>query len=793
MEASSEIPSCGRLSPELVASELERLCVSPLFQQSDRLKRFLRYTVEMSQRGENDRLKESVVGTEVFDRSIGYNPKEDAIVRVEAHRLRQKLDQYYATPDGQASKLRFILPKGTYGIVVQSSPAIVFAPDPSPDLARAVAPAPEAPPAPAFSPGWMGMAALGLVAGLVAGAWYFSSRQPEGKSATIWKRLTLDNGFATDPVLLPDAKSVIYSADRGSGTSMALWRQTLDGAEAVRITPESFDALKPDVSPDGRWIVYQSRDPRAPGIYRRMAAGGVERLLVPGGLRPRYSPDGQWILYTLRNEQEWQPGHIGVVAAAGGAPIELATDFADAHFGIFSEDSHRILFCGTRVSNIPEQEHDWWVIDVPNSSQTPGTLVAAMVVKTRAFPSLLRHLAPGSTKIPPNESLEQPAEWLGNFVYFSSPLGNSISSTVPLWRLPLDSAHTYSGNVAPERLSFGSNADLRARVRRLGSRPGAASGRPTDHRVVVASGTTSIDVWSMPLRANGEGRLLGGVAVRVTSHTDSETFPAISPDGRWLTYVADRQARRQVYLRDVSTQVERPLSPSSFPQDFPVMSPDSKRVAFRQFEQPTVPIMIAETGSSKVERICHDCGAPSSWSSDARYLLYEPGATIAFVGRLNLRTKQTEVLLRHPEYSLRGARYSPNGRWIALYAETSREGRRIFVAPADHETPPAEWIPITSGSDIAMLPAWSDDSTQLFFLNDAGGHRSIAGQRLDPQTARPIGPAFIVQRFTSPRRSLLRLTRSRVAAVGLSVRAHQMYFALDEQLAEIFWADLPGR
>ena len=55
------------------------------------------------------------------------------------------------------------------------------------------------------------------------------------------------------------------------------------------------------------------------------------------------------------------------------------------------------------------------------------------------------------------------------------------------------------------------------------------------------------------------------------------------------------------------------------------------------------------------------------------------------------------------------------------------------------------------------------------------------------------GPAFIVQRFTSPRRSLLRLTRSRVAAVGLSVRAHQMYFALDEQLAEIFWADLPGR
>ena len=223
------------------------------------------------------------------------------------------------------------------------------------------------------------------------------------------------------------------------------------------------------------------------------------------------------------------------------------------------------------------------------------------------------------------------------------------------------------------------------------------------------------------------------------------------------------------------------------------MSPDSKRIAFRQYEQPAVPILIAETGSGKVDRVCNDCGAPTSWSPDGNYLLYEPGATIAFVGRFNLRTRQPEVLLRHPEYSLRGARYSPNGRWIALYAETSREGRRIFIAPAGHETPPAEWIPVTSGSDIAMLPAWSDDSTQLFFLNDAGGQRAIAGQRLDVSTGRPIGPAFTVQRFNSPRRSLLRLTRSRVTAVGLSVRANQIYFALDEQLAEIFWTDVPGQ
>lgn len=783
MGSSPEVLNRELFSPEMVARELERLCVSPVFQQSDRLKRFIRYAVEMSQRGENDRLKESVIGTEVFDRAVGYNPKEDAIVRVEAHRLRQKLDQYYATKAGERAKLRFVLPKGSYGIVFRFAPVAIPAPAPLPE-------SPLMPPAPAPRDAngvWKVVAALALVAGgLGAGGWYVSSRKPEEKPTVNWRRLTLDNGFATDPVLLPDAQSVIYSADRGSGTSMALWQQTLEGGEAVRLTLEPFDALKPDLSPDGRWMVYQSRDPRAPGIYRRLAAGGEAKMVVPGGLRPRYSPDGRWILYTLRNEQEWQPGRIGIVAAEGGAPIELATGFADAHYGIFSGDSRQILFCGTRVSNTPEQEHDWWVIEVPERNR-PSTFEAH---KTRALPNLRRYLAAGRNKIPPNEFLEQPAEWLGNFVYFSSPLGNPMSSTVALWRLPLNNAMTYSGNVAPERLSFGSNADLRARARRQDL---PSAGLSNHHRLVMASGTTSIDIWRMPLQANGQGSLLGGPPVRVTSHTDAETFPDVSPDGRWLTFVADRQAPRQVYLRYLSTQTERPIYPSSFPQDFPVMSPDSKRIAFRQYEQPAVPILIAETGSGKVDRVCNDCGAPTSWSPDGNYLLYEPGATIAFVGRFNLRTRQPEVLLRHPEYSLRGARYSPNGRWIALYAETSREGRRIFIAPADHETPPAEWIAVTSGSDIAMLPAWSDDSTQLFFLNDAGGQRAIAGQRLDVSTGRPIGPAFTVQRFNSPRRSLLRLTRSRVTAVGLSVRANQIYFALDEQLAEIFWTDVPGQ
>lgn len=778
MAASVEDP---QFSPELVARELDRLCSSSGFTQSERLKRFVRYAVQMSSAGDPERLRESVIGTEVFDRALGYNPKEDAIVRVEAHRLRQKLDQYYGK-EGKDAPLRFVLPKGQYGILIEAAripdPVAPPVPPAAPETPGAVAAA-IGPTKTTSSRAWKALAAVALLAGLAAGTWYASLGRII-KPAVAWHRLTLDNGFATDPVLMPDGKGVVYSADRGSGTTMALWRQTFEGGEPVQLTAEPFDALNPDPSPDGQWLVYRSRDPRAPGIYRRAITGGDPQMLVPGGLRPRYSPDGHWIAYTLRNEQEWQPGKIGIVPAQGGAPIELASDFADAHFAIFSDDSRHLLFCGTKVSNQPELEHDWWITDLPDGN--PNQQV--MTHKTGAFPNLRQHLTGGASKIPPNEFLEQPATWLGNFIYFSSPLGKGVTSTIPLWRLSLDGTRSYPGEVAPERLSFGSSGDLRARAR---ANPGGF-----DHRVVVSTGTTSIDIWRLPLLTSTDGRLLGELPIRVTSNTDAESFPAASPNGRWLAYSADRQTPRQIVLRDLATQTEHQVHQSSFAQDFPIMSPDSTRVAFRQSEQPTVPILIAETGSKKVEQVCKDCGAPTSWSPDGKYLLYEPGATIAFVGRFSLDSRQPEVFLRHPEYSLRGARYSPDGRWIAFYAETSREGRRIYIAPAGRETPPSEWIAVTTGAEIAMLPAWSEDSKQLFFLDDAAGQRTIAGQRLSPHTARPLGAPFTVHRFNSPRRSLLRLTRTRVGAVGLSVRANQLYFALDEQLAEIFWADIPA-
>jgi TolB-like protein len=83
------------ISEEAIREELSRILESSLFIQSDRLSRFLRFTVETTLAGDAETLKEYLIGTEVYDRRPPYHPNIDSIVRSEARRLRSKLKEYY--------------------------------------------------------------------------------------------------------------------------------------------------------------------------------------------------------------------------------------------------------------------------------------------------------------------------------------------------------------------------------------------------------------------------------------------------------------------------------------------------------------------------------------------------------------------------------------------------------------------------------------------------------------------------------------------------------------------------
>ena len=92
--------------------------------RSPGLNRLFDYLAECAQAGM--RPKEFEVAAAVFGRDSGFDGGQDASVRVAVHRLRRKLDDFYAGP-GREEPARLTIPKGEYRMVVEERPMAAVA------------------------------------------------------------------------------------------------------------------------------------------------------------------------------------------------------------------------------------------------------------------------------------------------------------------------------------------------------------------------------------------------------------------------------------------------------------------------------------------------------------------------------------------------------------------------------------------------------------------------------------------------------------------------------------------
>ena len=105
-----ENPAAGSLADE----RGEFNAVVAALPKSSRQLRLISYIGRKYFQGETNELHEYNIATEVFDRSKStFNAGEDAIVRVEAHRLRKRLNEYYLN-EGKDHLVQLSIPPGTY-------------------------------------------------------------------------------------------------------------------------------------------------------------------------------------------------------------------------------------------------------------------------------------------------------------------------------------------------------------------------------------------------------------------------------------------------------------------------------------------------------------------------------------------------------------------------------------------------------------------------------------------------------------------------------------------------------
>src|SRR5579863_9439109 len=101
------------MEPERVRAQLDRIQASAAFADAERASKFLRFIVNRALDGRTGEIKESVIAVEALGRNPSFDSKSDSIVRVEAGRLRDRLNSYYAG-EGRSDPVLISLPKGGY-------------------------------------------------------------------------------------------------------------------------------------------------------------------------------------------------------------------------------------------------------------------------------------------------------------------------------------------------------------------------------------------------------------------------------------------------------------------------------------------------------------------------------------------------------------------------------------------------------------------------------------------------------------------------------------------------------
>jgi hypothetical protein len=169
----------------------------------------------------------------------------------------------------------------------------------------------------------------------------------------------------------PDGESILLVYRRESG-SLDVGTLSLDGEP--NLTPyltSSASENAPELSPDGRWVAYESDEDGRPAVYVRSypEPGPRYRVSFGQGVGPRWSADGRRLMYRARGRQ----GDSTVVATVRTSPdfevLSRETWFVDAFPGQYI--SHELHPTEDRVMVVMRPPP-------PDEQQDPHRLVLAV-------------------------------------------------------------------------------------------------------------------------------------------------------------------------------------------------------------------------------------------------------------------------------------------------------------------------------------------------------------------------------------------------------------------------------
>jgi len=474
-----------------------------------------------------------------------------------------------------------------------------------------------------------------------------------------------------------------------------LWRASLSGGAAQRLTSHPGYETNAAISPDGQWIAFSGQYEGPVEVYVMPLAGGRPKRLTFEGenaLVRGWTPDGK-ILYATRAFATIPDNQLVAIDPQTGA--RMFVPLAQADEGAYSPDGKTLVF--TRYSFQGSHAKRY----VGGTAQNLWRFDAGATDATQYHADFR-----GVSRWP---------MWLGDRVYFAS----ERDGTSNLWSMKPDGSdlrqHTHHND-------FG-----------IKNPQGDAA------HIVYQNGA---DLWLYDLKSDQTRRLDLTLTsdfdqtreTWVTKPTDFTTAFAISPDGDRMALVARGQVfvapATQGRLVEVARQSGVRYRSVSFTPDgksLVVLSDESGEVEFWK---------LPANNRGKAEQLTtggETLRMTGVLSPDGKWIAYTERDDDLMV--FNLETKETKLVAhsRFQDFGSPDLDWSPDSKWLAYAMSADTGNQQILLYGVDS----GKSTPVTSDRVISSSPAFAPDGKWLYFLSDRS-FNSLVGAPWGPRQPEPF-------------------------------------------------------